>query len=91
MRVSMRSRIAPLSFTVVTLLVSLAFTPAGFAEEPGLLYGTAAGGTELVAFNLQAEDGQGHRRHLDSPARSHWRSAGRVEGPTRSPTWAVQA
>ena len=50
----MRSRIAVPIFAVATLLFSLAFTPAGSAEEPGLLYGTAAGGTELVAFNLQA-------------------------------------
>ena len=50
----MRSRIATPVFAVVTLLLSLAFTPAGSAEEPGLLYGTAAGGTKLVAFNLEA-------------------------------------
>lgn len=50
----MRSRIATPIFAVVTLLFSLVLTPAGSAEEPGLLYGTAAGGTELVAFNLQA-------------------------------------
>jgi DNA-binding beta-propeller fold protein YncE len=36
-------------------LFSLVLTPKGSAEEPGLLYGTAVGGTELVAFNLQAE------------------------------------
>jgi hypothetical protein len=38
----------------VALLLSLVFTPAGSAEEPSLLYATAAGGTKLVAFNLQA-------------------------------------
>lgn len=54
MRISLRSRITTPVFVVVTLLLSLGFTPAGSAEEPGLLYGTAAGGTKFVAFNLQA-------------------------------------
>jgi WD40 repeat protein len=54
MRVAMKSRIAFPVFAVVTLLLSLAFTSAGSAEEPGLLYGTAAAGTQLVAFNLNA-------------------------------------
>lgn len=54
MRVPMRSRIAIPVFAVVTLLLSLVFTPAGSAEEPGLLYATAEGGTQLVAFNLEA-------------------------------------
>lgn len=54
MRVEMRSRIAVPVFAVVALVLSLAYAPAGSAEEPGLLYGTAAGGTQLVAFNLQA-------------------------------------
>jgi DNA-binding beta-propeller fold protein YncE len=54
MRISMRSRIAIPVFAVVTLLLSLVFTPAGSAEEPGPLYATAGGGTKLVAFNLKA-------------------------------------
>jgi len=54
MRVEMRSRIAVPVFAVVTLVLSLAYTPAGSAEEPGLLYGTAAVGDQLVAFNLKA-------------------------------------
>lgn len=54
MRVEMRSRIAVPFFAVVTLVLSLAYAPAGSAEEPGLLYGTGAGGTQLVAFQLQA-------------------------------------
>ena len=55
MRVQMRSRIAVPVFAFVTLALSLAYAPAGSAEEPGLLYGTAAGGTQLVAFNLRAD------------------------------------
>jgi hypothetical protein len=54
MRIAMRSRIATTVFAVATLLLLLAFTPMGSAEEPGLLYGTAGGGTKLVAFNLNA-------------------------------------
>lgn len=54
MRVPMRSRITIPVFAVVTLLISLVLTPAASAEEPGLLYATAGGGTKLVAFNLQA-------------------------------------
>lgn len=54
MRVAMRSRIGIPVFALVTLLLSLVFTPAGSAEEPGLLYATAGGGTKLVAFNLEA-------------------------------------
>ena len=54
MRVAMKSRIATPIFAVVTLLLSLVLTPTGSAEEPGLLYGTAALGTQLVAFNLKA-------------------------------------
>ena len=54
MRVAMKSRIAIPVFAVVGLLFSLAFTPAISAEEPGLLYATAGGGTKLVAFNLEA-------------------------------------
>ena len=54
MRVATKSRIAIPVFAVVTLLLSLAFTSAGSAEEPGLLYGTAEAGTQLVAFNLNA-------------------------------------
>jgi len=50
----MKSRIVTPIFAVLTLLLSLVLTPAGSAEEPGLLYGTAERGTELVAFNLQA-------------------------------------
>jgi hypothetical protein len=52
----MGSRISTPVLVVVTLLLSLVFTQTGSAQEPGLLYGTAAGGTELVAFNLQAEN-----------------------------------
>ena len=55
MRVQMRSRIAVPVFAVVTFALSLAYAPVGSAEEPGLLYGTAAGGTQLVAFNLRAD------------------------------------
>jgi hypothetical protein len=54
MRVPMRTRITIPVFAVVTLLISLVFTPAASAEEPGLLYATAGGGTKLVAFNLEA-------------------------------------
>jgi hypothetical protein len=54
MRVPMRSRITLPVFALLTLVLSLVFTPSGSAEEPGLLYGTAVGGTQLVAFNLNA-------------------------------------
>ena len=54
MRVAITSRIAIPVFAVVTLLFSLVFTSVGSAEEPGLLYATAGGGTKLVAFNLNA-------------------------------------
>jgi hypothetical protein len=54
MRVAMRIRIATPVFAILTLLLLLAFTPVGSAEEPGLLYATAGGGTQLVAFNLHA-------------------------------------
>jgi DNA-binding beta-propeller fold protein YncE len=54
MRVVVGSRIGIPVFAVVALALAVASTPPAFAEEPGLLYGTAAGGTELVAFNLQA-------------------------------------
>lgn len=54
MQVPMRSRITIPVFALLTLVLSLVFTPAGSAEEPGLLYATAAGGTQLVAFNLEA-------------------------------------
>ena len=54
MRVPMRSKIGPLFLTVVSLLVSLTITPAASAENPGLLYGTAGVGNQLVAFNLKA-------------------------------------
>ena len=50
----MRSRIATPIFAVMTLLFSLAITPAASAEDPGLLYGTAGAGNQLVAFNLKA-------------------------------------
>jgi hypothetical protein len=50
----MRSRIGIPVFTVAALLLTLVFTPMVSAQEPGLLYGTAAGGTKLVAFNLRA-------------------------------------
>jgi hypothetical protein len=55
MGVAMKSRIATPAFAVVTLLLSLVFTPVGSAQEPGLLYATAEGGTKLVAFDLEAE------------------------------------
>jgi hypothetical protein len=54
MHVPRASRIGPLFFTVVGLLVSLTFTPAVRAETPGLLYGTAGAGSQLVAVNLKA-------------------------------------
>lgn len=53
MTASLRFRI-PAWLAVVTLLSSSVFAPAGFAQEPGLLYGTAEMGTKLVAFNLEA-------------------------------------
>jgi hypothetical protein len=55
MRIAMKSRIATPVFAVVTLLFSLVFSPAASAESPGLLYGTAGVGNQLVAFNLKAE------------------------------------
>ncbi len=54
MRIAMKSRIATPIFAVVTLLFSLVITPAVSAESPGLLYGTAGAGNQLVAFNLKA-------------------------------------
>lgn len=54
MRIAMKSRIAAPVITVVTLLLSFALTPAISAETPGLLYGTAGAGSQLVAFNLKA-------------------------------------
>lgn len=54
MRIPIKSKIVTPVFAVVTLMAMLAFTPAASAQDPGLLYGTAAGGTELVAFNLHA-------------------------------------
>lgn len=54
MRVSTRSKIGPLLLTAVSFLISLTFMPAASAEEPGLLYGTAGAGSQLVAFNLKA-------------------------------------
>lgn len=54
MRSAMESRIATPVIVVVTLLLSLAITPAASAEDPGLLYGTAGMGSQLVAFNLKA-------------------------------------
>src|SRR5512140_374952 len=54
MKLAMKSRIAAPVFTVVTLLFSLALAPAASAEDPGLLYGTAVMGNQLVAFNLKA-------------------------------------
>ena len=53
-RISARSRIATPVFAVVAVLLSLAFTGVGSAEGPGLIYGTALGGTKLVAFDLNA-------------------------------------
>ncbi len=50
----MKSRNVIGTFSVLTLLLSLVLMPVASAEEPGLLYGTAERGTELVAFNLQA-------------------------------------
>ncbi len=55
MRIPRGSRISTPVLIVVTLLLSFVFTQAGSAQEPGLLYGTAVGGTKLVAFDLEAE------------------------------------
>ena len=49
-----RSRIVKSASAGLALLLLLVFTSAGLAEEPGLLYSTAVGGTKLVAYNLAA-------------------------------------
>lgn len=54
MRAATKSRMATPFLAVATLLLLLVFTPTGSAEERGLLYATAVGGTELVAFDLDA-------------------------------------
>lgn len=82
----MKSRIVAPIFAVSTLLLSLVLAPAGSAEEPGLLYGTAGiegagqqSGTELVAFNLQAGSIRivGNVGHPDSRALAFCRPGGR--------------
>ena len=55
MQISMGSRISAPVLAVGTLLLSLVLTRAASAQEPGLLYATAQGGTQLVALDLESE------------------------------------
>ena len=54
MRITKGSRVVKSVSAGLALLLLLVFTSAGSAEEPGLLYSTAVGGTKLVAYNLAA-------------------------------------